>query len=332
MTELLLPDADGVLTPHPLGLVTCSNEAYHAGPGISKSKLDAIAISGLNYWDQYVNPEREPQEHKHCFAVGDGTHKLVLEPGTFEHTYAVGFDKSAYPHALDTAAELKAALTEHGLMISGTKPELASRLVNEGGFSRDKIMLFLEEAHNKSIAGKIEMPAKDYKNMMGMLSAIERHHSAGKLLKGAEVEQSFFWIDENGLLRKCRTDAIPTNGEFVVDLKTTDDVSKKGFGRTIDQRRYHVQGAWYLDILAGLYGRDAPRGFAFIAVQKTRPFDVTVQYLTRDQLALGRQLYQADLARLSECERLNYWPGVDKGELIEAELPAYSMNKLVYRY
>ena len=63
------------------GIVALTNAEYHAGPGVSKSALDAIAVSPLNFWDQYLNPEREPREDKHCFAVGDGTHKLVLEPG-----------------------------------------------------------------------------------------------------------------------------------------------------------------------------------------------------------------------------------------------------------
>jgi len=332
MTTLLEPDADGVMAPRLHGLVSQSNEAYHSGPGISSTRLHAIAVSPLNYWDQYVNPAREPREYKHCFAVGDGTHKLVLEPGTFEHTYAVGFDKTAYPDALNTADDMKKVLTENGLMISGAKPELARRLVEEAGYPREKIMMFLEEEHRRSIAGKIEMPASDYKNMMGMLRAVNNHHTAGSLLLGAETEQAFYWTDHNGVLRKCRTDAITGNGQWVVDLKTTDDVSEAGFGRTIAQRRYHVSGAWYLDVLAGLYGIDAPRGFAFIAAQKTRPYDVAVHYLTADQLALGRQLYQRDLARLIECERTNTWPGVDGGNVIEAKLPIYEMNKLVYSY
>ena len=332
MTQILTPDADGVLKPHPIGMLDITNEAYHSGPGVSCSKLHAIAVSPLNYWDQYVNPEREPREYKHAFAVGDGTHKLVLEPGTFEHTYAVGFDKSEHPDALNTADDLKQALSKEGLMISGTKPELARRLVEEARCPRDKILMYLEEDHNKSIANKIEMPARDYKNMLGMLSAVQRHHTAGPLLRGAETEQSFFWLDHLGVLRKCRTDAITYDGRWVVDLKTTDDVSEFGFGRTIAQRRYHVQAAWYLDILQALYGSDAPQGFALIAAQKTRPFDVAVHYLTADQIRLGRQLYEQDLATLIECERTGIWPGVDGGEVIEAKLPTYEMNKLNYGY
>lgn len=308
---------------HLHGLVDMTNEQYHSAPGISKSQLDTIAISPLNFWDAYLNPEREPREHKHCFAVGDGTHKLVLEPGTFEKTYAVGFDKAAYPDALDLVADLKRECTSMGLQVSGTKGELADRLVDHG-FPANRIMLNLMRAHEKTMSGRIPIPASDYKNMLGMLKAVSNHHTAGGLIEGARVEQSFFVTDEYGILRKCRPDIITANGLIMPDLKTTDDVSEAGFGRTIAQRRYHVQAAFYLDIMQMLYGADAPRYFCFIAAQKTRPYDVAVHWLDDDQIAIGRALYMRDLARLIECRNTNYWPGADGGKVIKALLPGWA--------
>lgn len=312
------------------GLVECSNAEYHSGPGVSKSQLDAIDVSPLNYWDQYINPDREEREYKHCFAVGDGTHKLVLEPGTFEETYAVGFDKTAYPDALNTTDDMKQILVKEMLMTSGTKPELARRLVEEAGYPREKILMYLEQDYNATLGKKIIIPAKDHKDMLNMLRAVNSHHTAAGLLKDAWTEQSFYWTDEFGVLRKCRTDAIAANGMVIPDLKTTDDVSEEGFGRTIAQRRYHVQAAWYLDVLRGLYGRDAPQAFCFIAVQKTRPYDVAVHYLTEQQIELGRMLYRRDLELLLHCQETNAWPGKDRGKLIEAKLPHYEMRKLEY--
>lgn len=308
------------------GKVDLTNAQYHAADGISKSQLDQIAISGLAYWDGYVNPEREPQEYKHCFAVGDGTHKLVLEPGTFEQTYAVGFDKSAHPDALDTIADLTAELKKRSMMISGTKPILAERLVEESDFPASRIMLMLEKHHNLSMAGRIPIPARDYKNMMGMLKAVTNHHTAGGLLEGAFVEESHFVTDENGILRKCRPDIITANRVIMPDLKTTDDVSEVGFGRTIAQRRYHVQAAFYLDIMFMLYGDDAPQHFCFIAAQNKRPYDVAVHWLDDEQIAIGRALYQRDLARLVECRNTNRWLGADNGTVIKALLPNWAMN------
>lgn len=310
---------------HLHGKVDLTNAQYHGAPGISKSQLDAIAISGLNYWDAFVNPEREPQEFKHCFAVGDGTHKLVLEPGTFEQTYAVGFDKSAYPDALDLVADLKRACTEYGVMVSGTKGELVDRLI-EAGFPKERIMLVLLREHEKTMAGRIPIPAASYKNMLGMLKAVSSHHTAGGLIEGARVEESHFVTDENGILRKCRPDIITSNGLIMPDLKTTDDVSEAGFGRTIAQRRYHVQAAWYLDIMQMLYGEAAPRYFCFIAAQNRRPYDVAVHWLDDEIIAIGRALYQRDLARLIECRNTNRWLGADGGTVIKAVLPGWAMN------
>lgn len=296
-----------------------TNEQYHAAAGISKSKLDAFAVSPLNYWDQHINPDREPREYKHAFAVGDGMHKLVLEPGTFEQTYAVGFDKSSYPTALNTTDQIKVVLNERGIAARGSKPELIRALKNDG--YSGLIMAELEEKHNASMAGKIAIPAADYKNMTSMLKAVNRHHTAGGLLAGATTEESFFVTDSNGILRKCRTDAISANGRVVIDLKSTDDVSEYGFGKTIAKYRYHVQAAWYLDILKMLYGDDAPDTFAFIPAQKTRPFDVAVHVLTSDQIEIGRQCYLRELDRLIECQNTNVWHGKDGGQILVPSLP-----------
>lgn len=328
------------------GLVEMTNEQYHSCGGISKSMLDTIApeLQGtpLNYWDRYINPEREPQEYKHCFAVGDGTHKLVLEPNTFEKTYAVDFDKSAYPNALDTIADMKAELSKQKYTISGTRRELAERLHYELDYPRERLMWFLEQDHAKSMTGRIAIPATDYKNMMNSLRAIHKDRLASTLLAGAYVEKSFFVtkreiilhpvtgevLSVEDVLRKCRADAISADGQVMIDLKTTDDVSRAGFGKTIAQRRYHVQAAWYLDVMKALYGDDAPKVFCFIAAQKKRPYDVGVHYLTPEQIELGRLLYQRDLHQILLCTRENFWAGATAGQLVEAELPYWEMRKL----
>jgi exodeoxyribonuclease VIII len=303
------------------------NGEYQATDAVSKSQLDAMTISPLAYWDAYVNPDREPREEKHCFIIGGGTHTLVLERHLFEQHYAVGFDKSKFPDALDTMAQMKVELAARGMMVSGAKPELIARLVDESDFPASRIMAKLEEHHIAQMGSRIAIDARSYKDMLGMLSAINSHHTASGIIEGCFAEQSYFVRDDaDGILRKCRPDIITRNGQVVGDLKTTDDVSKIGFGRTIAQRRYHVQAAWYLDILDLLYGESAPKTFCFIAVQKTRPYDVAVHVLTDDQIEEGRRLYKIDLQRLIQCRKENYWPGADGGNIIAAEMPNWAMN------
>lgn len=311
------------------GHVECSNEEYHAGPGLSKSGLDALAISPLEYWDRYLNPDPRPHEaDKDCFKVGDGTHKLILEPGTFEETYAVGFDKSAFPDALDSGDQLKEACRSEGLMVSGTKAALVERLMNEADYPPERFMSLLAQRHEEAHAGKLFIRPDDYRDMLSSIQAVQEHRWAGPLLRGVTTEQSFYWTDADGVLRKCRTDAITADGQWVVDLKTTDDVSEDGFGRTIIKRRYHVQAAWYLDILSALYGSDAPRGFAFIAAQKRRPYDVAVHWVDKDLLELGRLTYERDHETYLRCLEEDYWPGADGGDFLRAKAPHWAFNTL----
>lgn len=309
---------------HPTGLLELTNEQYHSGPGLSKSKLDAIAVSPLNFWDQFVSPDREPREEKHCFRFGSGAHSLTLEPDQFDAEFAIGFDKSAHPEALDSTADLKEALKENGLKVSGTKPELIARL-KEAGYNDKPIMADLEAAHIKTMGNREALTAIDYKHLRKMVEAISGHHTASGLIKDCKVEQSFYWRDALGVLRKCRPDIVTADGKWLVDLKTTDDVSQHGFGSTIVKRRYEVQAAWYLDILHALYGSDAPTGFAFIAIQKNRPYDCAVHYLEEWQIERGRRLYQRDLEVLRDCFEYDCWFGADNGEVLKAQFPRWAV-------
>lgn len=328
---------------HPVGLLEMTNEQYHSAPGISKSKLDAVSVSELNYWDKYINPDREPEERKGHFIVGEATHQMALELHLFKETFAVGFDKTKHTDALDTVADLKKALSELGEMVSGSKPELIERL--QLADPSIPILAVLEAQHNNAIANKQILPAKDYQDILRILESIDRDPTAKSLISGAKVEQSFFVYDEVQVtdpetgevivvevLKKCRTDIISSNGMIVADLKSTTDVSREGFGTAIARFRYHVQAAWYLDILHKLYGNDAPRYWAFIAAQKGRPNDVAVHYLTDEHIELGRRIYQKDLERLVLAQHKNYWPGVSRGQPFEALLPYWEYKRVNENY
>ena len=93
-----------------------------------------------------------------------------------------------------------------------------------------------------------------------------------------------------------------------------------------------MQAALSLDILFWLYGAEAPDMFAFIPAQKKRPHDVAVHWVDDHDLAIGRALYRADIARYLECRRTNYWPGVDGGQIIKARMPGYAHRDVVPVY
>jgi exodeoxyribonuclease VIII len=95
-----------------------SNDAYHGGPGVSKSGLDLIARSPLHYWTRYLDPQRTPTEPTPSMRLGTAIHTAVLEPGEFakRHHVAPVVDrrtkdgKAAWEAALAAAEDAGAEL------------------------------------------------------------------------------------------------------------------------------------------------------------------------------------------------------------------------------
>lgn len=266
------------------GLVIQTNEEYHSGPGISKSHLDVVARSPFHYWAKYLNPNRpEPETPTQAMILGTATHTAILEPDLFPSQY-ITLPENAPKRP--TSAQLKAK-----------NPSAETILAIDWW-----------EDFEKANAGKIILTPDDYATCMAMRDAVHTHPVAAQLLTDGESEQSFYAIDnDTGELIKCRPDWLRNNG-VMVDVKTTEDASPDGFGRSVANYRYFVQAPWYLDILKRLYG-EAPQWFIFIAVEKKYPFGVGVYFVENDQLDIGRARYVKDLAAIHECKTRGTWPG-----------------------
>lgn len=281
--QFLIADEDGVLSPHPLGLVECTNDQYHRGPGISKSHLDKIAgASPKHYWHHYLNPDREPEEPTPAKVLGTAIHSIILEPDTFKDAYAVnpGIDRRS----------------------NAGKAEYAA---------------FLAEAGTKTIITDDQQQA-----CFAIRDAVHAHPLASGLLTGGKAEQSFYAVDnETGQLIKCRTDYLPDNGSMIVDVKSTDDASPSGFGKSAANFRYPVQVAWYHRVLDAAFGEHPPH-WVFLAFEKDPPYAIGVYFADPVDTARAALAAQRDFMRIVEHRRSNYWP--DYGtEALPLTLPTW---------
>lgn len=210
----LYPDADGVLHPHPVGIVECTNDEYHAGPGVSKSHLDCInASSPKHYWQKYLNPDREPVEKTPALVMGSALHKIILEPDLFEGAFVPnpGIERRSNAGKAEWAA-------------------------------------FVAEN-----AGKAILSDEDYQKCLAIRDAVHLHPVIGPLMQGGVSEQSVYAIDsETGELVKCQIDKLLSN--LIVDVKSTLDASPAGFGKSAANYRYPHQTAWYQDVMDEAFG------------------------------------------------------------------------------
>lgn len=270
------------------GLVTdLSNEAYHTGPGISKSHLDRIAPpnSPLHYWNVYLNPEREPTEATPEMLKGTAIHTAILEPDLFP-----------------------AQVVESPAFNRRTKDGKAEA-----------------EAFAQANAGKIILDPEDYQDCLAVRDAVHRHPLAGSLLRAGKVEQSFFATDPTtGELIKCRPDFLRDDG-IMVDLKSTASAAPDEFNRSVWNYRYYVQAPWYLDIPRLLYG-EAPPDFVFLAVEKKPPYAIGVYYLDADYMDRGRLHYRRDINAIAACRARNQWPDFAL-EIQPLSLPGWAKYK-----
>lgn len=215
------------------------------------------------------------------------------------------------------ASELKLILDDMNadraglLSVSGTIPVLAQRLRDAGMaitlWSDIKAEWMANNGHRNILE------PEQWDQLHSMRDAVMAHPAARSLISApGKAEQSVYWIDkETGMLCRCRPDKWNDN-DIIVDLKTTEDASMEGFGKSIANWRYHVQAPFYRDGCTAV-GRP-PRAFVFLAVEKTacvvegQAKGVGVYILDENSDALGRAEYRADLATYAECTRTNVWP------------------------
>lgn len=137
-------------------------------------------------------------------------------------------------------------------------------------------------------------------------------------------ELSYFWDDLYGIRGKCRPDCLSYNGRFVLDLKTTQDASPKGFQKSIGGFGYHIQAAWYLRGLRKL-GVIVDE-FLFVAIEKTAPFCVGVYRADKEMLEEGGKKVEEALNIIQQCNRNRHWADYTP-EILDISLPPWMVNK-----
>jgi hypothetical protein len=247
------------------------NATYHAHSAVSKSHLDLVAKSPLHYWSRYLDPNRVPQAPTAAMAIGSAVHTHVLELDQWDAQYVVA------PAGIDR---------------------------------RTKVGKAEWDVFQTAIGTRTVISREDADLVMRIGRSVLSHPAAAYLLGlPGKAETTHMWTDEaTGLQCKCRPDWLLDDGSMIVDLKTTEDASLRGFQKSIAQWRYHIQASFYLDGLQHATGK-RPEQFVFFAVEKKPPYVCAVYVADAQMIEIGRETARRDLDKLNVCKAADYWPG-----------------------
>ncbi|BEG74470.1 MULTISPECIES: PD-(D/E)XK nuclease-like domain-containing protein [Achromobacter] len=244
-------------------------EAYHRGPGISKTGLDHVARSPALFYALHLDPARPAEKERAGQLEGQLAHCAILEPAEFDRRYAVGPDVS---RATKAWKEWEASLPAGVIAIKPDQRETALRQAES--------VRRLPDVAEALAAGRPEVSAYWIDPDTGVLCRCRPD-----------------WVHPAG-----------ESGVVLLDVKTYSDASPAEFARQIARKRYHVQDAFYSEGFGRAAGVDV-LGFVFVAVETEWPFAASAVMLDEPGKRQGAIDMRRDLATYAACLKANEWPG-----------------------
>lgn len=160
-------------------------------------------------------------------------------------------------------------------------------------------------------AGRTPLLTEQWEMVQAMADAIRAKEVPSLLLSGpGRAEVSLFHRDESGVMLRGRVDWLPDPADrmIVADYKTAATADPEVFGKSAADYGYHMQAAWYSDLITGL-GLAQSVAFLFVVQEKQAPYEVTVAQLDPVDLAIGRYQNRMAIETYVECEEAGVWPG-----------------------
>jgi len=144
-----------------------------------------------------------------------------------------------------------------------------------------------------------------------------------KMTKGEwqAAGEGYEWI----LVNLCGLLDLAPDGDFLADLKTCNDLSKRGIETAIAKFNYHAQAGMYLTLWNMMNPDDQRNRFKFIFQSSKPPFEVAVVELSPMEINNGKQYIRKHLTDLQRCARTNRWPMIFNEKQIVVSRPTWAM-------
>lgn len=249
------------------------NDAYHSGPGVSKSQLDMVSkCPALLSWQKAAPVDTQKLKE---LDMGTALHCLLLEPDEFDRRFIVA-------------------------------PEF-NRRTNDGKAEEKSFLASCESS------GMTVMTSDEGRKLLLMRDSAMAHSGARWLLEAdGHAESSIYWEDsETSELCRIRPDKYLSQQPVIVDVKKVADMDR--FPRHIEEFRYHVQDAMYREGYRQHFGEYPIFVFIAVSETiDCGRYPTRVFQLHEDDSQVGYELFQRDIQTYHECRLSGNWGGIEE--------------------
>lgn len=284
-----------------------TDQEYHS----DKAYISASGMNKLKESPAHLKEAEENPEETEAMQFGSAYHLYNLQKDKFEDEYYIFDDSGIY-----------------------------SVLIGEGFKSPRGTKQYKEWMESEMrLVGDRKSISKDWMSRIkGMNEKLMRYPYVRMLLAGGINEQGYKGTIETeaGTIQvKFKPDHINEGKKFIVDLKTAKSASKKGFTKAAGEMSYHIQAAFYADLMEKINGDNRAYTFFFIAQEKTPPYAFNIFESSPQFISQGRFEYEMLLQLFKYCTDNNHWPGYqiwceNKYGILELKLPAWAIEDLTY--
>ena len=164
---------------------------------------------------------------------------------------------------------------------------------------------------NAAHAGQTILSVADADALESAARHARAHELVSHLLTGAHTELSVFGCSQAGLIwGKGRMDAVNFRGDRVqvIDIKTAQDARLSAFSKTVLQRGYHIQAAWYRRLIRQFVEKTVMHEHWLVAVEIDPIPRVNVWKLAPEAIDYADAEIDKLLETLAECRATGRWP------------------------
>lgn len=247
------------------------------------------------------------QEEKSFFHFGNAFELALMSPIEFEQKVAIIKDSEWIQDALKENPDLQKPRS------SGTYQK-----ANKEFIQANKGKYLINDTGKES-----------YETIKLMLASCMQDKVIQGLIRNTEYQLTIFWTDpQTGLKLKTRPDICKRKKNIVVNVKTTEDGSPKGFSKELVNYDYPMQAAHEITGCLEMGVIDTIDNYFWLVCEKVAPYNATIYEFAQDDIRVCMDELHWSYDKIEKAMKQNLYPGYsdladNEYGILKASIPLY---------